>query len=94
MTAQRHDASAGAAHVAEQQLQDRAGADVLHTDTVLGPAHAVDERRRPLPTGVLGPRAADVEEVLLRDAAHLLDHLGGVAGEVPLEHLVDAPRVL
>ena len=36
----------------------------------------------------------DLEELLARDAARLLDELGGVAGEVPAQELVDAARVL
>ena len=39
--AQRQDPAAGAADVAEQQLQDRGGADVLHADRVLRPADRV-----------------------------------------------------
>ena len=94
MAAQRHDPAARATHVAQQQLEDRAGPDVLHAHAVLGPADAVDQRGGPLPAGVLRPRPADREEVLLGDAADLLDDLGGVAGVVPLEDLEDAHRVL
>ena len=94
MAAQRHDPAARAPHVAEQQLQDRAGADVLHADAVLGPADAVDERRGAVAAGVLGQgpatsRNASVETPQVRETS-----LGGVAGEVPLEDLVDAARVL
>lgn len=35
MAAQGHDPPAGAAHVAQQHLQDRGGADVLHPVGVL-----------------------------------------------------------
>ncbi len=92
--AQRQHAAARPAQVAEQQLDDRAGADVLDADAVLGPADGVDERGGPLPARVPGPGSADRQELLLRHAADRLDLLGGVAGEVPLEELVDAVRVL
>ena len=92
--AQRQDPAARAADVAEQHLQDRRGADVLHADGVLRPADAVDERRGPVPAGVLGDQLADLLEDVLRDAADPLHHLRRVAREVPLEHLEDAARVL
>ena len=48
VAAHRHDAAARAADVAEQQLEDRAGADHLHAGGVLRPADRVDERGRAL----------------------------------------------
>jgi len=92
--AQRQYAAARPAHVAEQQLDDRPGADVLDADAVLGPAHRVDQRGGALPARVGRPGLAHLEELLLRYAADPLDHLRGVAGVVPLEHLVHAARVL
>ena len=50
MAAHRHDAAARAAHVAQQQLQDRRRADHLHAGRVLGPAQGVHDapvRSRP-----------------------------------------------
>ena len=47
MAAERHDPAARAAHVPEQELDDRRGADHLDADRVLRPADRVDERRRP-----------------------------------------------
>ena len=92
--AQGQDAAAGPAHVAQQRLQDRGGADVLHADGVLGPADAVHERGGPLPAGVLRDQPGDLGELLRRDAADFLDELRGVPGEVPLEHLEHAARML
>ena len=92
--AQRQDAAARAADVAEQQLDDRGGADVLHADRVLRPADRVAERRRALAARVVAQRLGHLEELLARDAADLLDHLRRVAGEVALEDLEDAARVL
>ena len=71
VAAQRQDAAAGPADVAQQQLHDRRGADVLHADGVLGPADRVDDRRGSLATGVLAQRLGHLEEVLARAAAHL-----------------------
>src|SRR4029079_6668743 len=85
---------AGPAHVAEQQLDDRRGPDELHADGVLGPAHRVHDCGGAGAAGRGGPGLGDVEELLPRDAADLLDDLRRVAGEVPLEDLVDAARVL
>ena len=39
MPAQRKNAAARPANVAEQKLQDRGGTDVLRSHSVLGPAH-------------------------------------------------------
>ena len=49
---------------------------------------------RPLPAAVLRDGLAQRQELLRRHAGHLLDHLGRVAGVVPLEHLEHAARVL
>ena len=63
-------------------------------DGVLGPAHRVAEGRRALPARVGAQRLGHLEELVLGDAAHLLDQLGRVAGEVALEQLEDAAGVL
>ena len=46
VAAQRQDPAAGPPDVAEQQLDDRRGADVLHADGVLGPADRVARSAR------------------------------------------------
>ena len=84
----------GPADVAEQQLQDRARADHLHAGGVLRPADRVAERGRALAAGVGDQRLGDALELLLRDAADALDHLGRVAREVALEQAEHAARVL
>src|SRR5207248_7102904 len=94
LPAQRPDAAAGAAHVAQQELDDRAGADVLHAHAVLGPAARVHQRGGALPARVPGPGPAHLVEQLPGYAADLLHHLRGVAGVVPLEDLVHAVRAL
>ena len=92
--AQREDAAARPADVAEQRLQDRRRADVLHAHRVLRPADRVAERLvRSGPELSVSSSQTRGEQVL-GDAADLLHHLRGVAGEVPLEHLEDAARVL
>ena len=94
MAAQREDAAARAAHVAEQQLDDRRTADVLHpTECCVHPTeytHAV-VRSRPL---LAVTASHTLRELIGRDPADLLDHLGGVAGVVTLEDLKDAERIL
>ena len=61
--AQGEDAAAGAPDVAQQQLHDRPGADVLRAHAVLGPAHAVDQRGGALAAGVGRPGVAHRAEL-------------------------------
>ncbi len=61
---------------------------------MLRPAHAVHERGRALATGVGDKQLADLGEHALWDTAHPFHHLGRVAGEVALEDLPHATRVL
>ena len=49
VAAQGEDAAPRPADVAEQELEDRGGADVLHAGRVLGPPHGVAEGGRALP---------------------------------------------
>ena len=92
--AQREDAAAGPADVAEQQLDDRGGADVLDAVRVLGPADRVADRARALATRVAAERLGHLDQLLARHAADLLHHLGRVGGEVAFEDLEDAAGVL
>ena len=94
VAAQRHDPASRPADVAEQQLNDRSGADVLHSNRVLGPTDGVDDRAGALPPGVVAHRLGDLEELLGRAAADLGHQLGCVAAEVSLEDLEDAALVL
>ena len=71
VAAQREDAAAGAPDVAEQQLDDRRGADVLDAGRVLRPADRVTDRRRALAARVVAQRLGDREEPLARHAADL-----------------------
>src|SRR2546421_4064089 len=80
--------------VAEQELDDRRGPDVLDADAVLRPADGVDECRGPVAPGVGAQLLSHSEEERPRDAAGLLDGLRGVAGVVALEDLVHAAGVL
>ena len=92
--AQRHDPAAGAADVAEQQLDDRGTADVLHADRVLGPADRVREHARALAAGVPADLLAVPDELFDRAAARVGDELRRVARVVALQELEDAARVL
>src|ERR687897_3646262 len=92
--AQRHDAAARTPDVAQEELQDRGRTDDLHALGMLRPADRVAQRRGLLPSRVLGQGPGYLEESLLRGAADLLDHLGRVPGEVALEDLEHAARVL
>src|SRR5438067_1083719 len=94
VTAQRHDAAAGPPHVAEQQLDDRGRADVLHADGVLRPADRVAEGAGALAARVPAQLLGDADDQIGRDAADLADELRRVARIVPAQDLVDAARVL
>ena len=78
----------------EQQLQDAGGADHLHAGGVLRPAQRVDDGAGPLAAGVGAQQFRHPHQLLRRAAAHLGDDLRRVAGEVALEDLEDAARVL
>ncbi len=92
--AQREDAAARPADVAEQELDDRRGADDLRAGRVLREADRVHERARPLAARVAADRLGVPEELLDRAAARVRDGLGRVAREVPLQDLEHATRVL
>jgi hypothetical protein len=92
--AERHHPPTRAPDVAEQQLHDRTGADVLHADAVLRPANRVDESRGPLGSGVLAQRLRDGDEILLAASARLGYHLGRIACEMPADDLQHAVLVL
>ena len=62
VAAQREDAAARPADVAEQQLQDRGGADDLHADRMLRPADGVADRGRAIRAGGAAEDVGDVEE--------------------------------
>ena len=51
--AQRHDAAAGTADIAEQALDDRGRTDDLHADRMMRPAHRVAERAGAFAPGVV-----------------------------------------
>ncbi len=71
-----------------------AAPDELRTQSVLRPAEGIGEAGSALAAGVLRDRAGEVCEVVPADAAGIADHLGGVAGVVPLENLEHRLRVL
>ena len=93
MATQGHDAATGAAHVAQEKLQDTRGADDLHALGLVGPADRVAEGGGALGGGVSGESLGDLVKEFGRDAAHLFDHLGGVARVVTAKGLEDATRV-
>src|ERR1043165_7074816 len=84
----------GRPDVAEEELQDRRGADDLHAGGVLRPADGVADRGGLVAARGAGEDIGDFEEALARDAARTLDELRRVAREMALEHLIDAARML
>ena len=93
MAAQRHDPATWPAHIAEQQLQDGRGADVLHARRVLRPADRVHPCRGLVAAAAADQRARQRGKLVRTYAADPLHEVGGVPGEMPLQHLEDAARM-
>ena len=66
VAAQRENAAAGPADVAEQQLQDRGGADDLHAGRVLRQADGVADRAGAFGSGGAAERVGDPQERIAR----------------------------
>ena len=92
--AKGEDPAARPPDVAEEQLQDRGGADDLHACGMLRPADGVADRRSFLAAGGAREHVGDFEEVLSPDAAEPLHHLRRVARKVAFQHLENAARML
>src|SRR4029077_3501858 len=95
--AQSVDATARAADVAKQQLQNRRGANDLRAKGVLGPSDGVNDCARLLHVAVFANRSIEVrgfEELFLGDAGNALDHFRGIARVVFLQQLEHAIGVL
>src|SRR5204863_2156291 len=75
---QGEDAAAGAPDIAEQELDDRGGPDVLRAGRVLCPAHRVAERAGALASGARAEQLANLQERLLRYSADLRPGFGRV----------------
>src|SRR5262249_17624312 len=75
VAAQRQDAAARPADVAQQQLQDRRGPDHLYAGRVLRPADRVANGAGAVGAGVVPQRLRDLQENFLGRAAHLLNQL-------------------
>ena len=96
VAAQSVDAAAGAADVAQQQLQHRGGADDLRAEAVLRPADGVDDGRDLLHVAVLADgreQVGGLQELILRNAGDALDHFRRVARILLLQQLIDAARM-
>jgi hypothetical protein len=96
VAAKRVDASAGAAHIAQQQLQHGGGADDLRAEAVLGPADRVNDGRGLFHVAVFADGREEVgslQELIFGDAGDAFHHLRRVAGILLLEELIDAARM-
>ncbi len=80
--AQRVDAAARPAHVAQQQLDHGHGADVLAAHRVLRPAQRIADRHHLVGRRGLAQHLRDLQELVLRRAGDLAHQLGRVAREV------------
>ena len=87
-------AAARHAHIAEQQLDHRHGADVLRADGVLRPAQRVQERGGFIVRAGFRDVLADFEEVGFWRSADVFDNFWRIAGNVLLQQVPDAARML
>ncbi len=87
-------ASAGLAHVAEQQLQQRARADELAAGRVVGEAYRVDDGHHLVGLAHLADEVRNLVELVDGDARDAGDDLWRVARVVGLHELEDRLRVL
>ena len=88
LAAQGVDAAACHAHVAEQELDDGHGPDVLGADGMLGPAHGIELGARPVRLAGRGVELVDLNQFLLRRTGDARDLVEGVAGIMFFQKLV------
>ena len=93
LAAKRVDAAAGHTHVAQKQLDDGHGPDVLHADGVLGLAHGIEHGAGLLRFARGGVGLVDPLQVGHRRAADGGNGLHIVAIIVLLQNLEDAPGI-
>ena len=94
MAAQGVYAAARHAHITEQQLDHRHGANVLRADGVLRPAQCVQERRGFIRSAGFRNVLADFQEVRFWRPADIFDNFWRIAGNVLLQQIPDAARML
>ena len=93
MPAQRENPPARPPDVAEEKLENRGSADDLHAGGMLRPTDGVTDRRRFVATRSAREDVGDLEEMLFRNAAELLDQVRRVAHEMALQDLEHASRM-
>ena len=86
--------AAGSAHVAEQELQQRAGTDELPAGRVMGESDGVHDGHDLVGLAHLADDLRDLRELIDRDAGDARDHLRCVARVVLGHELEDRARVL
>ena len=97
MAAQRVYAAARSPNVAEKKLNHGRRADDLRSESMLRPAHRVDDGRDFLHVAVFadgGKQIDGLQVLVLRDARDALDGFGGVARILLLHQLENAARML
>ena len=90
VAAHRHDAAAGTADVAEQQLQNSRRANHLHARRVLRPTNCINDRAGPFTSGIFAERFRHPNDIVRAATANRGDHLRRVAREVSLQYLENA----
>ncbi len=93
VTTQGVNPTAGHAHIAEQQLDHRHGADVLRTDRMLRPAQRVEERRGSVYGAGRREHLAHLQEVRFWRTADILYRFRGVAIDMLFEQVPDTARM-
>src|SRR5580692_1168651 len=93
MPAQRQDATARAANIAEQQLQNCGRADDLRSLRLLCPTEGVANRTSLLRTGSPAKGFSDFKESFFGNATIAFNHFRRVARKVFFQELVDTSRM-
>ena len=94
LAAQGVDAAASHADVAQQELDDAGGADVLHAHGVLGPAQCVHDGPGLVAAARGRKGLVDLQQVLFGNAGGGRNGLDVVPAVVLLHQLEDAPGIL
>ena len=94
LAAQGVDAAAGHADVAQQELDDARGTDVLHAHGVLGPAQGVHDGPGLVAASGCRKGLVDPEQVFPGNAGHRRDGVQVVTGIVLLHELEHATGML
>src|SRR5262249_54834280 len=94
VSAQGENSTPRTADVAEKQLNDGSGTNVLHADRMLRPTDGVTKRRSAFASRVGAQQFRHAMKEPSRHAAHRLDDLRRISREMPFQDLQHTARML